>query len=416
MNQFIPTLLIAALLAACGRTPAPEAAQGPGGGQVTSEAKPEPVKGPHRGRLLSDGDFQIEVAIFEQGVPPEFHVYASKGVEPLNPADVKLVIEVSRLGGEVNRFTFTPQGDYLLASASVHEPHSFDVKVEAEHAGQKHVWTYDSYEGRTVIASEMAKGAGIETAVAGPAVLRETLGLYGAIQPNAERVRNVTARFPGVIRSVEKKIGDTVKSGATLTTVESNESLQTYSVTAPISGVVTQRMANPGESAASGPLFVISDFSSVWAELAVFPRDRTRLKAGQTVKVAATDGKQAGEGVVGYVSPVGSGANQSLVARVVLDNANAQWTPGLFVAGEVVAGESPVELAVHNAALQAFRDFTVVFAQVGDTYEVRMLELGRSDSEITEVLGGLAPDTRYVSANSYLIKADIEKSGASHDH
>ena len=415
MNQ-IPTLLVAALLAACGRPPAPEAAQGPGGGQVTSEAKPEPVKGPHRGRLLSDGDFQIEVAIFEQGVPPEFHVYASKAGEPLNPADVKLVIEVSRLGDEVNRFTFTPQGDYLLASASVHEPHSFDVKVEAEHAGQKHVWTYDSYEGRTVIASEMAKGAGIETAVAGPAVLRETLGLYGAIQPNAERVRNVTARFPGVIRSVEKKIGDTVKSGGTLATVESNESLQTYSVTAPISGVVTQRMANPGESAGSEPLFVISDFSSVWAELAVFPRDRTRLKAGQPVKVTAADGKQTGESVIGYVSPLSSGTNQSLVARVVLDNANGQWTPGLFVTGEVVAGESPVELAVHNAALQTFRDFTVVFAQVGDSYEVRMLELGRSDSEITEVLGGLAPDTRYVSANSYLIKADIEKSGASHDH
>jgi len=82
----------------------------------------------------------------------------------------------------------------------------------------------------------------------------------------------------------------------------------------------------------------------------------------------------------------------------------------------VLVGGAEVPLAVRTAALQGFRDFSVVFARIGDTYEVRMLEVGRSDGEFTEVLGGLKPGTEYVSANSYLIKADIEKSGASHDH
>jgi cobalt-zinc-cadmium efflux system membrane fusion protein len=66
--------------------------------------------------------------------------------------------------------------------------------------------------------------------------------------------------------------------------------------------------------------------------------------------------------------------------------------------------------------LQSFRDFTVVYARVRQTYEVRMLDLGRRDGEFVEVLSGLEPGTTYVSENSYLIKADIEKSGASHDH
>ena len=68
------------------------------------------------------------------------------------------------------------------------------------------------------------------------------------------------------------------------------------------------------------------------------------------------------------------------------------------------------------SALQRFRDFEVVFAQVGDIYEVRMLELGRRDARFVEVLEGLSPGTKYVTDNSYLIKADIEKAGASHDH
>jgi len=66
--------------------------------------------------------------------------------------------------------------------------------------------------------------------------------------------------------------------------------------------------------------------------------------------------------------------------------------------------------------LQSFRDFTVVYARFQQTYEVRMLELGRRDGEFVEVLGGLDPGTTYVSENSFLVKADIEKSGASHDH
>ena len=45
-----------------------------------------------------------------------------------------------------------------------------------------------------------------------------------------------------------------------------------------------------------------------------------------------------------------------------------------------------------------------------------MVELGREAGEWAEVLGGIEPGTRYVVANSYAIKADIEKSGASHDH
>ena len=86
------------------------------------------------------------------------------------------------------------------------------------------------------------------------------------------------------------------------------------------------------------------------------------------------------------------------------------------VTAAVAVAERPVPLAVKTSALQPFRDFTVVFEQVGDEYEVRMLELGEQHGEWVEVLGGLTPGARYVTQNSYLIKADIEKSGASHDH
>ena len=71
---------------------------------------------------------------------------------------------------------------------------------------------------------------------------------------------------------------------------------------------------------------------------------------------------------------------------------------------------------MRTKALQPFRDFTVVYAKVGDTYEVRMLDLGRRTEEWTEVLGGIEPGATYVVDGAFLIRADIDKSGASHDH
>ena len=109
-------------------------------------------------------------------------------------------------------------------------------------------------------------------------------------------------------------------------------------------------------------------------------------------------------------------SGQSVVARVSVPNLEGKWRPGMTVSADVTLAQREVPLAVKESGLQRFRDFTVVFAQVGETYEVRMLELGQRDGEYAEVLEGIKPGTRYVAEQSYLIRADIEKSGASHDH
>ena len=74
------------------------------------------------------------------------------------------------------------------------------------------------------------------------------------------------------------------------------------------------------------------------------------------------------------------------------------------------------EVAVKARALQTFRDWDVVFMQDGGMFEIAILELGRRDSEWVEVLSGLPAGQRYAAENSFIIKADILKSGASHDH
>lgn len=399
------------VLAGCGNSDADLDSQVAG----VDATEAEPAKGPHGGRLLIDDDFILELAIFETGVPPEFRVWLSKGGEAIRPDDVALSVTLTRLGNKKDEIWFTVQDDFLRGDMVIYEPHSFVVTVEASHSGKSHRWQYDNFEGRTKIGPDVAEAFGLETEIAGPATVVEAIKVYGFVVPNSEKVRRISARFEGVAQWVGVSVGDRVRAGQKLAEIESNESLKTYPVTSPIAGVVTARRVNPGEQTNGRELFTVMDTSDVWAEFAVFPTDLPRVKPGQRVRVDMAAGSLQREGVIALLNTTAE-PNRSVLARVVLDNADGVLIPGTNLTGKIQVAEHQVPLAVKRTGLQSFRDFTVVYALIKDEYEVRMLDLGRQDGEWIEVLGGLEIGTRYVTLNSYLVKADIEKSGASHDH
>ncbi len=384
--------------------------------QTHHEHGVEQSKGPHGGRFLVHEDFSLEISIYETGLPPEFRVYAYKDTQPVPPDKVTLDVRLQRLGDKLERIQFTPQHDFLRGDTVVYEPHSFVVSVNAEHQGKSYSWQYENLEGRTRIPANIAKEMGIQTEAVGPVTLTETRTLTGRVQTDPNRLSRVRPRFAGVVIDISHELGDTVRAGDILATIQSNESLQEYHVKAPIKGLIVKRDIQVGEATGSDPLFVIADLSELWVELDVFVRDLDLIKKGQAVIVESLDGNYRKAASIDWLSPLTAHASQSVRARVIVANEDGALRPGQFIRGHVTVSEHDVSLAVRQTALQRFRDFQVVFARFDDAYEVRMLELGRRNSEWVEVLGGIESGTQYVTENSYLIKADIEKSGASHDH
>lgn len=376
----------------------------------------EAERGPQGGRMLRDGDFAIELTIFEDGVEPQFRLFAYADGVPIDPGQVSSTVTLTRLGGETNQFAFTAEGNYLKGDGVVTEPHSFDVTLNATYAGKRHAWAYASYEGRTTIAADAAAQGGVKTAQAGPATIKETVDLSGRITLAAAGRAEVKAWFPGRIVALKVNIGDRVKRGDGIATVEASDSLRSYTIPAPIDGVVIERALNVGDVASDGPIVVISNPSAVQAELHVFPLDAEKVRSGQPVELRSLSSELQASSVIEAFLPVTEAATQTLTARAMLANPDEAWRPGMAVEGHVTVSEVAVPLAVRVSGLQRFRDFTVVFAQVGDVYEVRMLKLGRKDGDWVEVLDGLKPGESYVTDNAFLIRADIEKSGASHDH
>jgi cobalt-zinc-cadmium efflux system membrane fusion protein len=374
-----------------------------------------PEKGPNRGRLLTQGDLTLELSIFETGIPPEFRVWVTSNGVPVVPQQVPLTIKLTRLGDAVDHINFKSQADFLRGDMEIYEPHSFVVTIDASYQGKEYQWKYDNFEGRILIETKVAEAMDIQTAKAGQATLSETIEVFGRIVAAQDAQRNISARFDGQVKSMPVKLGQAVKSGDLLVTIESNESLKEYRIISPIDGVIVEKNANIGEQTDGRILLSITNLQALNAELSVFPSDRSRVKLTAIANINV-DGIK--EKLTSKVTSIDSHlqSNQSTIVRVALDNTAGALFPGQFVTGNIEVDRYTVPLAVKREGLQAFRDFTVVYAKVGEEYEVRMLELGRQAGEWVEVLGGLDAGTEYVTKNSFIIKADIEKSGASHDH
>ena len=258
-----------------------------------------------------------------------------------------------------------------------------------------------------------ARRAGVETAVAGQAEIRTTLTLHGTIRPNAEREQDIRARYPGVVRDVSRRVGETVRTGDELLRVESNESLQTYPIRSPIPGRVIDRHTNPGDAVdSSSVLLRVADLSTVWVEFALFARDLGQVRPGMTVLFRGANAEEQGEARIAYVAPAGQADSQTVVARAIVDNRAGRWVPGQFVTGEVVIADTQARVAVVPTALQELQGKTVVFVEKDKGFEAQAIQPGKRSRNAVEVLTGISPGERYAAKNSYLIKADLLKGEA----
>jgi len=297
-----------------------------------------------------------------------------------------------------------------FVGGDAHDEHGHNNEHGDEH-GDEHGEEHGEEHG-TKITDDTARAVGIITSVAGAQTLQQTITSYGTLVTEPEQLSHVRARYEGMIKAVYVNIGDTVKRGDLLAEIESNESLKRYRITAPIDGTIVQRHANTGETTQDLFLFAIANFDTLWAEIRLYPAQQQLVHAGQDVHIAS-NGREFNT-TIKHVIPTLDTPYQ--LARVYFDNRKERLSPGLLVEAHIVTDEFETTVAVDLNGIQTMGVQEGVFVKHDDTYEFAPLQLGRRDERFVEVLAGLEPGTEYVSSNSYLIKADIEKSEAEHDH
>lgn len=315
--------------------------QGPPLTTAAPPTVPDAPLGPHGGRLLEAQGIALELLIFEEpGTAPRLHAYATRGGIPLSPESLTLDVTLTRLGGDIDRLSFTPEGDHLTSDGVVAEPHSFDVEVSARIEGQTHRWQYSSYEGRLFLSITDAASHELRIEEAGPQRMRVTKEVGGAL---------VAAPTPTILFNVNRS-------------------------------------------------------------------DLADIRVGQPVEITTLDGRPVDRSTIASIKPPFEDGSRATVMTVTLPTSASAWPVGTPLKGIVTIGELEAGVAVRTLALQHFRNSTVVMAQFGDTYEVRMLEIGRQTPEWTEVKSGLKPGARYVSQNVFVLGAKLDKNSPASIH
>lgn len=204
----------------------------------------------------------------------------------------------------------------------------------------------------------------------------------------------------------------------------SGKNLSRLELRAPFSGVVMEKHLAQGEAVKEDAIvFTLSDLSTVWAEIAVPPRDLNLMRVGETVTVKATAFAAQAQGKIIYVGELLGEQTRTAKARVALANPDRAWRPGLFITVDVLSGSASnnanaadAAVAVAADAVQMVEEKPVVFVEVAGGFQAQPVKLGRSDGKMTEVLAGLKPGARYVAAGSFVLKAELGKDSAEHTH
>ena len=190
-----------------------------------------------------------------------------------------------------------------------------------------------------------------------------------------------------------------------------------YELRSPLGGVVIQKHLTTGEAVKNDDdVFLLADFSDVWVNIAIPAKDLKYVKLGQNVVVKDDNLGMEAKGKLTYLDSIIDETSRTVTGRVVIPNAKGHWRPGTFVTLRLVFEERKVPIAVPEKAIQTIRDWSVVFVKYGNFFEARPLELGKNDGDRVEVLAGLKAGEQYVVQNSFVVKAEIEKSSAVHSH
>lgn len=198
-------------------------------------------------------------------------------------------------------------------------------------------------------------------------------------------------------------------------------------VRAPIAGQVIERAVTLGELV--GPeremLFVLANPSRLWV-LAEVPEARLKdLAVGQEARVLlGTAEDHWCPARVAFISPSLNPATRTVQVRLAAEDAHAELRPGVFAQAEIAvayasgAEPSPV-LAVPHSAVQLVDGAPGVFVPVAgepDTFALRRVAVGPAVGAFAPIYSGLADGEAVVIAGSFILKAELGKASAEHEH
>lgn len=187
-------------------------------------------------------------------------------------------------------------------------------------------------------------------------------------------------------------------------------------VSAPITGIVTERAANSGLNVeTSARLFTVVDLSTVWVVADLYEKDFSRVRVGTAASVTTKAFPDAVlEGRVSYIDPQVSPEARTAKVRIEVANPRQELRLGMFADVSIEAGGQVSTTQIPRAAVQHVGDRTVVYVadpkQPGRFVE-REVRLGAGTGNVVVVVSGVQAGDRIVTDGSFSVRAERDRLG-----
>jgi cobalt-zinc-cadmium efflux system membrane fusion protein len=171
-----------------------------------------------------------------------------------------------------------------------------------------------------------------------------------------------------------------------------------FDLTAPRSGIITERDCDPGELVEGGKaLFSVSDLSRVWLVANVLENNLRFVKKGLPVKVMVDSlPDESFPGVLDFVDSKVDAQTRTLSVRATIDNSSFRLKPEMFARLSMQVG-STTALMVPEGSVQKVGEASLVYVDgPGDTFLEKKVKTGQTAAGFVEVVSGLHQNDKVV--------------------
>ena len=159
---------------------------------------------------------------------------------------------------------------------------------------------------------------------------------------------------------------------------------------APISGVIRQRNANPGQFLAAGtPVVTLVQMDPLRLQTAVPEREARMIRTGQPVRVTVEGAPGTHQGRIARISPSFDEANRTLLVETQVSNTSGVLRPGAFSRAEIVVAAGYRALLVPASSVVTFAGIDRVFILNEAKASEKRIKAGRRAEEGVEILEGI---------------------------
>lgn len=204
-----------------------------------------------------------------------------------------------------------------------------------------------------------------------------------------------------------------VSEGQIKSIEESGKTIRTLTLYSPVSGFITQKMAVAGMKVMPGEkLFDVADLSKLWVIADIYEAELALIKVGDkaAITLAYLPGREISS-QIDYIYPSITAETRAVKVRLKLSNHNNQLKPQMFTNVEIKINLGKKLMIPESAVIDTGKSM-VAYVDLGSgAFEPREIKAGLRTDGYIEVLRGLNPGEKVVSAANFLVDSEAQMKG-----